>query len=117
MLTEFMEFPILADYWQDPKELIFDPKHQVQLNLDHIIKDNLNRFPEELGGRLDKNNVPVDLEDQSMLIRLTPKSTRFGGDLSVPWLTGCLLGFRRCILDVAMNRCTARHTSEPPRAR
>ena len=65
MLTEFMEFPSLADYWQDPKELIFDPKHQVQLNLDHIIKDNLNRFPEELGGRLDKNNVPVDLEDQS----------------------------------------------------
>ena len=53
----------------------------------------------------------------SMLIRLTPKSTRFSDNLSVPSLTGCSPGFRRCILDVAMNRCTARHTSEPPPAR
>jgi hypothetical protein len=61
MLTDFMEFPRLVEYWNDPKELIFDPKLQVQLNLDHIVKDNLNRFPEELGGKVDKNGVPTDL--------------------------------------------------------
>lgn len=65
VLTDFMEFPRLADYWTDPRELIFDPKLQVQLNLDHIIKDNLNRFPEELGGKVDRNGVPTDLGDQS----------------------------------------------------
>jgi hypothetical protein len=64
VLTDFMEFPRLAEYWNEPKELIFDPKLQVQLNLDHIVKDNLNRFPEELGGKVDKNGVPTDLGDQ-----------------------------------------------------
>jgi hypothetical protein len=59
-----MELPRLAEYWNDPKDLIFDPKLQVQLNLDHIIKDNLNRFPEELGGKLDKDGIPTDLGEQ-----------------------------------------------------
>jgi Domain of unknown function (DUF3825) len=63
MLTDFMEFPRLVEYWNDPRELIFDPKLQVQLNLDHIVKDNLNRFPEELGGKVDKNGVPTDLSE------------------------------------------------------
>ena len=63
-LTDFMEPSPLADYWSDSRELIFDPKLQVQLNVDQIIKDNLHRFPEELGGRLDKNGVPTDLNDQ-----------------------------------------------------
>lgn len=29
--------------------------------MDHIIRDNLNRFPAELGGHLDVNGVPTDL--------------------------------------------------------
>ena len=60
-LTDFMELPKLAAYWNDPAELVFDPKLQVQLNLDHIIRDNLNRFPEELGGKVDKDGIPSDL--------------------------------------------------------
>lgn len=60
-LTEFMQLPHLASYWTDPAELIFNPALQVQLNLDHIIRDNLNRFPVELGGHLDVNGVPLDL--------------------------------------------------------
>ncbi|PZU17556.1 MAG: hypothetical protein DI589_26010 [Shinella sp.] len=63
VLTDFMEFPSLAEYWTDPAHLIFDPKLQVQLNLDHIIRDNLNRFPEELGGRVNRDGVPTDLAD------------------------------------------------------
>lgn len=61
MLTDFMELPRLAAYWNDPAELVFDPKLQVQLNLDHIIRDNLNRFPAELGGQVDQSGVPTDL--------------------------------------------------------
>lgn len=63
LLTDFMEFPGLTEYWNDPKDLIFDPKLQVQLNLDHIIRDNLNRFPEELGGRVGQDGKPIDQDD------------------------------------------------------
>jgi hypothetical protein len=60
-LTDFFELPALASYWTDPAELVFNPQLQVQLNLDHIIRDNINRFPSELGGHLDVNGVPTDL--------------------------------------------------------
>jgi len=66
-LTDFLEFPALADYWNDPGHLIFDPKLQVQLNLDHIIRDNLDRFPEELGGKVGRDGKPagsnIDLDE------------------------------------------------------
>jgi len=65
VLTDFMEFPTLAEYWSDASHLIFDPKLQVQLNLDHIIRDNLNRFPESLGGRVDSTGKPTDLDDDA----------------------------------------------------
>ncbi len=65
VLTDLMEFPPLVDYWNDPTHLIFDPKLQVQLNLDHIVRDNLNRFPEELGGRVNSAGQPTDLQDDA----------------------------------------------------
>ena len=61
VLTDFLEFPTRAEYWNDSRDLIFDPKLQVQLNLDHIIRDNLVRFPVSLGGEVDENRVPRDL--------------------------------------------------------
>ncbi|SHO63572.1 protein of unknown function [Pseudoxanthobacter soli DSM 19599] len=64
VLTDFMEFPALVEYWSEPKDLIFDPKLQVQLNLDHIIRDNLKRFPEELGGQVGKDGRPVEEEPE-----------------------------------------------------
>lgn len=60
-LTEFMTLPLLATYWNDPSELIFNPNLQVQPNLDHIVRENINRFPEELGGKLDPTGRPRDL--------------------------------------------------------
>jgi hypothetical protein len=61
-LTEFMELPSLATYWTDPSELIFNPNLKVQPNLDHIVRENLSRFPEELGGKLDPSGKPLDLK-------------------------------------------------------
>ena len=61
VLTDFMELPGLATYWTDPAELVFDPERKVQPNLEHIIRHNLNRFPSELGGCLDRAGVPTDL--------------------------------------------------------
>ena len=60
-LTEFPALPALASYWSDPTELVFNPVLQVQLNLDHIVRDNLTRFPEELGGELGADGVPRDI--------------------------------------------------------
>ncbi len=61
-LMEFGDLPQLATYWSDPAELVFDPSMRVELNVDHIVRDNLQRFPEELGGRLGRDGVPRDLE-------------------------------------------------------
>ncbi len=76
VLTDFVELPKLASYWNEASELIFDPKLQVQLNLDHIIRDNLNRFPEELGGHVNIDGVPVDLDedDEDDEVRATQES-------------------------------------------
>ena len=61
MLTSLASLPLLASYWADPAELVFNPALHVELNVDHIIRDNLNRFPEELGGNLNRDGVPTDI--------------------------------------------------------
>jgi hypothetical protein len=61
-LTGFPQLPALPTYWDDPGDLIFNPALQVELNLDHIIRDNLSRFPEELGGKLGRDGVPTDAD-------------------------------------------------------
>lgn len=66
ILTDFMELPKLAEYWTDTRDLIYDPRLQVQLNLDHIITDNMTRFPEELGGKVDAQGVPTDLRGDAL---------------------------------------------------
>src|ERR1043165_2547686 len=63
VLTGFSSLPALASYWSDPAELIFNPALQVQLNVDHIVRDNLSRFPAELGGKLGTDGVPGDLSE------------------------------------------------------
>lgn len=62
-LSSLRSFPELVTYWSDPTELIFNPNLQIQLNVDHIIRDNLNRFPIEFGGCLDTNGIPTDLTE------------------------------------------------------
>ncbi|HTB11054.1 MAG TPA: DUF3825 domain-containing protein [Bryobacteraceae bacterium] len=86
-LTDFMEFPSLVEYWNDPKDLIFDPKLQVQLNLDHIIKDNLNRFPEELGGKVDMNGLPTDLTEDAEDEQETETAEGTGDAPTIPLAT------------------------------
>lgn len=63
VLTDFQSLPTLATYWIDPGELVFNPNSTVQLNVDHIVRDNLSRFPVELGGKLATSGVPGDLSE------------------------------------------------------
>ena len=35
----------MAFYWEDPTKLIFDPRKELIVNVEHIIQDNKARFP------------------------------------------------------------------------
>ena len=40
--------PDIADFFQRPEDLIFNPRCKLIPQLDHIIDDNLNRFPSHI---------------------------------------------------------------------
>ncbi|MFT0713684.1 DUF3825 domain-containing protein [Flagellimonas lutimaris] len=40
--------PIAANYFEKPEDLIFNPKCELIADIDHIIEDNLTRFPAHL---------------------------------------------------------------------
>lgn len=48
--------PDIADFFQKPEDLIFNPRCQLIPQLDHIIEDNLDRFPISIQG-LDSGEV------------------------------------------------------------
>lgn len=65
VLTVFRALPEMASYWRDPGELVLDPALHVEPNIDHILRNNLHRFPVELGGRVDADGVPLDLSQHA----------------------------------------------------
>lgn len=44
-LNRFQNLPLMAHYFDDPSELIFNPTIELRINYDHIIADNKERFP------------------------------------------------------------------------
>ncbi len=67
ILTTVPALPALASYWTDPSELIFNPAQEVRPNIDHILRENLTRFPTELGGAVDSKGVPLDLKSSPQI--------------------------------------------------
>jgi Domain of unknown function (DUF3825) len=61
ILSPFSVLPDLASYWTNSSDLVFDPSFEVRPNIDHILRENMNRFPTELGGQVDAEGVPQDL--------------------------------------------------------
>lgn len=47
-LTTFAELPEHANYFDNPSDLIYDTSLDLRANVDHIIDDNIERFPESL---------------------------------------------------------------------
>jgi cold shock CspA family protein len=45
-ITQFEKRPEAADYFTDPQELIYDRKMELVCNVDHIIEERIDRFPE-----------------------------------------------------------------------
>jgi cold shock CspA family protein len=48
MIGKFEKFPELANYFDDPGVLLYDRRLALHLDFDHILDDNLNRFPDSL---------------------------------------------------------------------
>ena len=68
MTTFGGELPDMCEYFTDPTELMFDARKQIEINFDHIIEDNLDRFPENIRNR-DKYEVTNLLSSATKSIR------------------------------------------------
>lgn len=49
-LIKFSKLPEIANYFNESIDLIYNTKYELRINYDHIISDNLSRFPESLRG-------------------------------------------------------------------
>lgn len=47
-LNKIPSLPEMAHYFDDPSHLVFDPRKELRPNVEHIIEDNKERFPENL---------------------------------------------------------------------
>lgn len=47
-LMNFGVLPETADYFENPSDLIYDTRLELRVNYDHIITDNIERFPDGL---------------------------------------------------------------------
>lgn len=46
-MTKFQFLPEMAHYFDNPAELVFDSRKELLTNIEHIIEDNRDRFPEK----------------------------------------------------------------------
>ncbi len=54
-VNKFSKLPEMAFYWDDPSKLVFDPRKELVVNIEHIIKDNKTRFPAPYNTMADYN--------------------------------------------------------------
>lgn len=47
-LNKFPTLPEMAHYYEDPSQLVYDTRLELRPNIEHIIEDNLGRFPAAL---------------------------------------------------------------------
>lgn len=47
-LNRFPALPQMAHYFEDPASLVYDSRKELRVNVEHIIQDNLDRFPASL---------------------------------------------------------------------
>lgn len=50
-VRRYASLPDMAFYWEEPSKLIFDSRKELIVNVEHIILDNRNRFPEPYSGQ------------------------------------------------------------------
>jgi Domain of unknown function (DUF3825) len=47
-LNRFAALPEMAHYFEDPSVLVFDTRKELRVNVEHVVADNLERFPAEV---------------------------------------------------------------------
>lgn len=57
-LMKFSRLPLNANYFENPSDLIYDSRLELRVNVNHIIDDNLERFPSTLQ-QMDKYQLGV----------------------------------------------------------
>jgi hypothetical protein len=62
-MGRFSNLPKRPSYYSDPSELIFDPRLELRVNIDHIVDDseNFDRFPKSIQ-KLDKHQLLLTFE-------------------------------------------------------
>ena len=60
-LMRFSSLPDVANYFDNPADLLYDMSVELRLNIDHIIDDNLSRFPASYQ-KMDKYQVGTILQ-------------------------------------------------------
>ena len=60
-MRNFKNYPDIADYFTQPADFIFDKKYNIDIDYDHIIDDNYDRFVEV--GLIDKYMISGLLEN------------------------------------------------------
>jgi Domain of unknown function (DUF3825) len=45
---KFPKLPESANYFENPSDLIYDARIDLRVNIDHIIEDNMDRFPQKM---------------------------------------------------------------------
>jgi hypothetical protein len=61
-LGDFTVLPPLATYWENADDIVFKPGLEVSPQVDHIIVENLERFPAAFGGSVGDDGVPFSLQ-------------------------------------------------------
>lgn len=49
-MTRFPHLPDMAHYFDDPSVLVFDSRKELRVNVEHVVADNIARFPQSLQG-------------------------------------------------------------------
>ena len=47
-LNRFSSLPEMPHYFDDPSVLVFDTRKELRINVEHVVADNIDRFPPEL---------------------------------------------------------------------
>lgn len=47
-LNRFASLPDMAHYFEDPSVLVLDTRKELRVNVEHVVSDNLSRFPADL---------------------------------------------------------------------
>ena len=61
-LLSIGKLPELAHYFDDPSSLLYDTRKEIRKNVDHIIDDNRERFPEPFKSMTDNYQLRIALE-------------------------------------------------------